>query len=118
MSSTRSKNTPGNYVAEQHINTSIDTYATYLHSARAEAYTNHLAGNGLLGGRNARSSLCANYTDVESQLFGIGTTNLVKPYVPVRPELYRLSSLNVIDKLPVLLPEPLILEQNQRPSRT
>ena len=29
----------------------------------------------------------------------------------------QLNSLNVIDKLPVFLPEPLILEPNQRPLR-
>lgn len=118
MASTTSKNTPGNYQAEQRINTGIDNYAVYVNSASAEAYTNHLAGNGLLAGRNARSTLCNNYVDVESQLFGIGTTNLVNPYVPVQPSLQRLSSLNIIDKIPLMLPDPLVVDQTQRPSRT
>ena len=115
MASTRNRNSPGDYNAEQHINTSIDTYATYVNSASAEAYTNHIAGDGLLAGRNARSTLCHNYTDVESQLFGIGTTNLVNPKGRVVANARPLQSLSIIDRLPVLIPEPLIVEKNQRP---
>lgn len=118
MASTTSKNTPGDYEAEQRINIGIDSYAVYINSAPAEAYTNHLPGDGLLAGKNARSSLCNNYVDVESQLFGIGTTNLVNPHVPVQPILHRLSSLNIIDKTPIILPDPLVIVDNQRPSRT
>ena len=115
MSSTSNKNTPGNYQHEQRMNNHIGDYATYLHSAPAQAYTNHLPGDGLLPGRIARSQLCNNYCDVESQLFGIGSTNLVNPAAPVRPDMRSLSSLSVIDRLPVLLPEPLVIEKNQRP---
>jgi len=115
MASTRNKNSQGDYNAEQMINKSIDTYATYIQSANAEAYTNHFAGDGLLVGKNARSTLCNNYTDVESQLFGIGTTNLVEPKSKVYPEMKHMQSLCIIDRLPVLIPEPLIIDKNQRP---
>jgi hypothetical protein len=115
MASTSNKNTPGNYKHEQRINDNISTYSTYLYSAPAQAYTSHLPGDGLLPGKIARSQLCNNYCDVESQLFGIGSTNLVNPTTPVQPELRSLQSLSVIDRLPVLLPEPLKVEKNQRP---
>jgi len=113
MASTSNKNTPGDYAQEQKMNSRIGEYATYISST--QAYTNHLPGNGLLAGKIARSSLCSNYCDVESQLFGIGTTNLVKPHVQVHPQLRSISSLSVSDRLPVILPDPLIIEQDQRP---
>ncbi len=112
MASTRNKNCHGDYHAEQKINTLIDNYAVYVNST--EAYTNHLAGDGLLVGKNARNTLCHNYTDVESQLFGIGTTNLVNPKNTVSPDLRPIQSLSIINRLPVLVPEPLIVEKNQR----
>ena len=114
MASTSNKNTPGNYALEQRINQNIDTYRTYLNSAAGEAYTNHLPGNGLLPGSIAPSQLCGNYCDVESQLRGIGSTNLVNPQTPVVPQLRTLDSLSIMTKLPVLLPEPLAIEPNQR----
>jgi hypothetical protein len=113
MTSTSNKNTQGNYNHEQQMNNTIGTYLTYLHSA--QAYTNHLPGDGLLPGRVSRSQLCNNYCDVESQLFGIGSTNLVNPAPIVQPDLRNLSSLSVIDRLPVITPGPLVIEPNQRP---
>lgn len=115
MASTNNKNTPGNYKAEQAINSLIGNYTTYIQSAQGEAYTNHFAGDGLLMGTNARTTLCNNYTDVESQLFGIGATNLVNPKSLVKPEIKYMQSVSIIDRLPVVVPEPLILEKNQRP---
>lgn len=114
MASTSNKNTPGNYALEQRMNQNIDTYRTYLNSAAGEAYTNHLPGNGLLAGSIAPSQLCGNYCDIESQLRGIGSTNLVNPQTPVVPQLRTLDSLSIMTKLPVLLPEPLAIEPNQR----
>jgi len=115
MASTRNRNSEGDYIAEQRINQQIDTYATFINSAPGEAFTNHLAGDGLLMGKNARSTLCNNYTDMESQLFGIGSTNLVNPKSHISPDFRYIQSLNVIDRLPVLIPEPLIIQKNQRP---
>jgi hypothetical protein len=33
----------------------------------------------------------------------------------VNPDLKPIQSLNMIEKLPVMIPEPLIIEKNQRP---
>ena len=79
MASTSNKNTPGNYAAEQRINDRIGDYRTYIHSSPAEATSGHHPGRGVLPAKTARKELCTNYTDVESQLRGIGTTNLVTP---------------------------------------
>ena len=113
MASTSNKNTPGDYAQEQRINNRITDHATYLYSTQSS--TNHLPGNGLLPAKNPRSSLCSNYCDVESQLFGIGTSNLVKPHTPVIPQFQKISSLSVADRLPIMLPDPLVIDRDQRP---
>ena len=66
-------------------------------------------------GKKFPSTLCNNYVDVESQLRGIGATNLVKPLMKVTPNMQYIQSLNIIDRLPVLIPEPLVVEKYQRP---
>jgi hypothetical protein len=115
MASTSNKNTPGNYHHEQTENRLNCEHITYLNSGAGEAYTNHFAGDGLLSGKNARSKLCNNYCDIESQLRGIGSTNLVNPYKTIEPQLRPMQSLSIMQKLPVLIPEPLVIEKNQRP---
>jgi hypothetical protein len=115
MASTSNKNTPGNYAAEQQINHHHEKYLTYKNSAPAEAYSAHHPGLGVMPAKTARSQLCENYCDVESQLFGIGSTNLVVPQKPVAPEFKSPRSLDFIEGLKVQLPEPLVVEKNQRP---
>jgi hypothetical protein len=113
MASTRNKNTPGDYELEQNINTHIDAYKTMRSSTYA--FNNYFAGDGLLAGKTPREVICSNYCDVESELFGIGTTNLVKPKAPVVPSFNPVKSLNVIDRIPVIIPQPLVVENGQRP---
>ena len=115
MASTNNKNSPGNYKAEQKMNDYIKNYTTYIHSAPAKANTNHHPGKGVLPAKTAREELCNNYVDVESQLFGIGTTNLVNPKGTVTPQFKDPRSINFIDGLEVSLPEPLVVQKNQRP---
>jgi hypothetical protein len=115
MASTSNKNTPGNYSHEQKMNKQVDEYRTFINSATGHAYTNHLPGNGLLPASNARDNLCENYCDIESQLRGIGSTNLVNPQTPVNPKFINMDSLSVMNKTPVFMPEPLVVEKNQRP---
>ena len=115
MASTSNKNPPGNYSHEQKMNKQVDEYRTFVNSAAGHAYTNHLPGNGLLPASNARDNLCKNYCDIESQLRGIGSTNLVNPQTPVNPQFMNIDSLSVMNKTPVFMPEPLVVEKNQRP---
>jgi hypothetical protein len=118
MSSTSNKNTPGNYKLEQSSNNQFTDHMTFINSAPAEAFTNHFAGDGLLMGKNAREHLCNNYCDVESQLRGIGSTNLVTPKKEVLPELKYVQSLSISDRLPTIVPEPLKIDKDQRPFPT
>jgi len=113
MASTRNKNTAGDYKLEQKNNTGISAYSAY--TSYGQPQQTYFPGNGLLSGRVASENLSKNACDIESQLFGIGSTNLETPKAPCVAELKGHSSLNIIEKLPILVPEPLVVEKNQRP---
>lgn len=117
MASTRNKNTPGDYQLEQKQNHHICGYSEYTHSAYGKPTETHFAGDGLIMGRIAASNLSNNNVDIESQLYGIGSTNLVEPKENVRAEVKRLKSLDVIDRLPVYVPADFVLERGNRPHR-
>lgn len=112
MSSTRNRNTPGNYSAEQWSLGEQINYNTY-HSYGVPQST-HFAGDGLIHGRVASQQLSNNSCDIESQLFGIGSTNLVKPLPSVVPEIKTLNSLAVMDKTPLIIPGDLVVQGEQR----
>jgi len=74
----------------------------------------NLAGNGLLMGRMAGRDLAKNDCDIESFLFGIGSTNLVDPLPPVVPHINRIPTLDILRKTPMVLPPILSIEPGQR----
>jgi hypothetical protein len=112
MSSTRSKNTIGNYKAEQWSLKQQSEYMPY--SSYAAPPNTYFCGDGLIGAKVGPLQLSDNFCDIESSLFGIGSTNLVLPQPDVVPEIKKLKSLSIIDKLPVIFPSPLVVEPNQR----
>ena len=112
MASTRNRNCPGDYALEQKVNVQTREYSLY--KEYGTPIRTQFAGDGLLMGRMGPDKLSGNYCDIESQLFGIGTTNLVKPKGPVTPDIIRLQSLSVIDRIPLIVPEPLYIEPKQR----
>ena len=112
MASTRNNNTPGDYCMEQWSIDKQASYQTYKDYAVPEQ--SMFSGDGLVQGRMGSTPLAYNYTDIESSLLGIGSTNLVKPLPKLVPHLKELKSLNIIDRLPVTLPEPLQVACDQR----
>jgi hypothetical protein len=114
MTSTRNRNTPGDYQLEQNLNACNYSLATYIHGAHGQGYTRHLPGDGLIVAQMHSRDLAENYMDIESQLFGIGSTNLENPLPPVIPRIKKYDSLNVIDKTPMIKPEPMVPLQHQR----
>ena len=113
MSSTRNRNNMADYQQESKAYLHTIDHMTLPDST--EAATNHFGGNGLLMGRMANHSLSKNACDIESQLFGIGSTNLVRPNVPIENKPKSLQSLNIIDRTPLIIPAPLKITSNQRP---
>jgi len=115
MSSTRSRNTPGNYQSEQNRNNLQNDYMSFEKSSfYGTVPVAYFPGNGLVGMKTAGLNLASNSADIESQLFGIGSTNLVEPRAPVAPNVYQLESLNVAYKAPVIVPEEFRPVANQR----
>jgi hypothetical protein len=113
MSSTRNRNNMADYQQESKSYQHAIDHMTLPISR--EAATNHFAGNGLLMGRMANHSLSKNACDIESQLFGIGSTNLVAPKATVENKPKSLQSLNVMERTPLIIPAPLKVASNQRP---
>lgn len=115
MASTRSRNTPGNYATEQRANSEKHDYMSYEKSSFYGTVPNtYLPGQGLIGMKTAGMNLASNSADIESQLFGIGSTNLVQAQTPIAPDVYQLKSLNIADKLPVIVPAPFHADTTQR----
>ena len=115
MASTRNKNTPGNYCLEQKQYTHSRTYTLYPNSQYGAAYDTKLPGNGLNPGQIPGNKMSYNAPDIESFLFGINSTNLVNPAPCFTPEIAKLASANVYEQKPTYIPEPLVIEKNQRP---
>ena len=59
--------------------------------------------------------LSNNASDIESALFGIGSTNLVKQKAPVKPELNCMGNVKFFNRLETVMPKPLVVEKFQRP---
>jgi hypothetical protein len=115
MASTRNRNTPGNYCLEQFEFKNSENYTLYKNSQYGSAYNTRLPGNGLLPGQLPANKLSYNSIDTESFLFGINSTNLVNPAQCFVPEISKLFSANIYEKDAVFIPEPLVIEKNQRP---
>jgi hypothetical protein len=74
-----------------------------------------MPGNGLLPAQIPWNKLSYNAADTESFLLGINSTNLVNPAPCFVPEITKLSSANIYKKDVTYMPEPLVIEKNQRP---
>ena len=115
MASTRNKNTSGNYCLEQREFAESSGYTLYPNSQYGAAYNTRLAGNGLNPGQIPWNKLSYNAADIESFLFGVNSTNLVNPAPIFVPELAKIDSVNIYEKEPTFMPEPLVIQKNQRP---
>jgi hypothetical protein len=115
MASTRNKNTPGDYALEKQAIQRQHQERMYIHQSQGQAKQTNLPGNGLLSGKYAARDLAKNDCDIESFLFGIGSTNLENPLPAVTPQLNTIKSINVMEKMPMQTPRPFSMEPNQRP---
>lgn len=116
MASTRNKNTKNDYCIQQRQFNDNMIYNTYVHSQWGESYTTHIPTYGLNPPKLPRDKLSNNSIETESYLFGINSTNLVKPRDPVTPKINQLDNLTFFEKLPLQIPEPLVIKNNQRPN--
>ena len=113
MASTRSKNTPGDYQLETRSNLGHSSYLTF--KSYGHANTTYFPGDGLIGAKISNVQLSKNYCDIESELRGIGTTNLVNTHVPTVAQINNLKSMSFIDRIPLIVPPPIVIKNNERP---
>ena len=61
--------------------------------------------------------LSNNTTDIESNLFGIGSTNLAKPKSSkFKPSINDRNTCKFFDRPQLILPNDLVVDKNQRPT--
>ena len=111
MTSTRNRNTPGDYSLEQRRYFLAEAYAI----DSKLAYGCALPNVGMTPSRMPRDKLSGNPVEIESMLFGINSTNLVSPQKETKPQLTKLPERQFFDRIPLILPSPLVVEKNQRP---
>jgi hypothetical protein len=113
MASTRNLNTQGNYYLEQKEFKQSENYTLYEYSQYGAAFNTKLPGNGLNPAQIPWNQLSNNAVEIESFLFGINSTNLVKPASPLVAQFKQLDSANIFQKDPTLIPEPLVIEKKK-----
>lgn len=118
MTSTRNKNTPGNYCLSQRDYDHSRQYVMYENSAYGYAYDTKMPGNGLNPGQFPVSTLSENPINIESFLWGINSVNLTNtnPNPVIIPELKCLPSVNLYKNVPTLMPDPMVILKKQRPN--
>ena len=115
MTSTRNRNTPGDYAIQQSLNSNRLSAMTMESFGQHPNY--HFAGNGLLRGHVGPNELAHNSTDVESMLFGIGSSNMDNPEASftATPHNRPVSVLSISNRLELVMPDNWNAYANQRP---
>lgn len=116
MASTRNINTPGNYKMETDEYMRNMMYNSYEHSSYGVSYSTRIPDIGIMPSRLPRNSLSENYVDIESMLRGIGSTNLVNKSFEVKPQLKDIHGTTFFDRIPLIMPQELLVEPYQRPA--
>lgn len=119
MSNTRNRNTFGNYQMEKAKDIKRLDWQLNPYGAAGHVYRPAQPGFGLMSGRCSYNTLSSNPVEIESFLFGIGSTNLENPQASLTPQLIRLPFVQIPGILPpVVFTAPPSNLQNQRPSLT
>ncbi len=116
MTSTRNKNTIIDYRKEVKYNTNQFNHNIYTHSAYGRPTTECIPTIGYTPSHISRDALANNSVDIESALYGIGSTNLVNPCKPVNPSIRHIDFKEFFERrTEVIMPYPMIYNNNQRP---
>lgn len=115
MASTRNKNMKNEFCLFTRENASILDNRVFEN--RRFAHVNAIPCAGINIGHMPNSVLSHNATDIESRLYGINASNLVNPEKEFTPRYKQLKSIAFFERPKVFLPEPLVIENDQRPIR-
>jgi hypothetical protein len=117
MTSTRNKNSQLNYNLEKSNKEKLLREKLYLHSSSGRPITECIPSIGYTPSHISRDALANNAIDIESQLRGIGSTNLETPCQQVIPSLRTLDLKEFFERQQsVIMPYPMVYENNQRPN--
>jgi len=114
MASTRNNNTKSDYMLEQR---NFQLYEAYNNQSTffGKSYMPATPNCGLAPPKFSIHEQSYNGIDIESELRGIDSTNLVKPKAPVVSQLKKLPEVVFYDRTPMILPVQLVVEKLQRP---
>lgn len=116
MASGRDINSPEYFKKEQQEIQKAQKYQLFENSPNGPAYRTLLCGDGLGPARIASRELSTNSVDIETQLFGIGSSSVIPRNIPV-PELKSIPCLDIFNKPKPVVPQwlPAGSMENQRP---
>ncbi len=116
MTSTRNKNSQINYNLEKTNKEKLLQEKLYIHSSSGRPISECIPSIGYMPSHISRDALANNSIDIESQLRGIGSSNLENLCTPVVPSMRTLEFKDFFDRPQyVIMPYPLVFENNQRP---
>ena len=114
MSSTRLKNSRGEYACWKYRNSKAQD--SRLYTGQAVPHFIAHPGAGLLGAHMPPTALSSNAADIESLLRGLGSSNLETLQPAVIPQISCLPMTHIYRPLVVSTPDPLVVEANPRHS--
>jgi len=115
MASTRNKNTKNDYNLEQQSKIINSDWKLYEHSSYGRPYHSSIPSLGYMPSYMSNEEFSNNSIDIESSLFGINSTNLVSNSFKCNPQLNNIQFKSFFNKLPIIMPKPLVILDNQRP---
>ena len=115
MASTRNNNCPSDYCLQQKSYADGRNYIDYKYSQAGRAYNTSIPCLGIMPSHMPREAFSCNSVEIESSLLGINSTNLVNPQTPIKPSLKQLPEKSFFERLPMYMPEPMVIEYKQRP---
>ena len=116
MSSTRNKNSQINYNLEKSTKEKILNETFYIHSSSGRPISDCIPALGYMPSHISRDALANNAIDIESQLRGIGSTNLESPCTVVTPSMRNIEFKDYFDRpQSIIMPYPLVYQNFQRP---
>ena len=115
MTDTQRVNNPADYCLQQKSYEQARTHIFYKHGPFGHAAHVAIPCMGITPSHMPRNTLSKNPVEIESALFGINSVNLVDPQPPVVPELREVPEVSFFNRMPMIMPKPLVIERGQRP---
>jgi hypothetical protein len=112
MTSTRNKNTQGDYNVRKQESVMIRDYLIHDYANTKNPVLFSLGSNPSFYG----GVLSQNSVDIESKLRGIRSVNLEGPSFDVNPQFKSLPTVSYFERHRIILPQPYIHSNNERPN--